>query len=84
MRNVVPEHKDVLRIIHQNGLGRNPENVAHDGHRGPKEIGVGPEFLSWLTDPVLDGGGALMDFGVLRANLFTYLMDTSDRLQSQR
>jgi predicted dehydrogenase len=49
--------------------------VAHDGHRGPKEIGVGPEFLAWLTDPMLDGGGALMDFGCYGANLFTYLMD---------
>ena len=67
--------KDVYRIIHQNGLGEIRKMVAHDGHRGPKEIGVGPEFLSWLTDPVLDGGGALMDFGCYGANLFTYLMD---------
>ncbi len=67
--------KDVYGIIHQNGLGEIRKMVAHDGHRGPKEIGVGPEFLSWLTDPVLDGGGALMDFGCYGANLFTYLMD---------
>ena len=26
--------------------------VTHYGHQGPKEIGVGPEFFSWLTDPV--------------------------------
>ena len=25
--------------------------VVHDGHQGPKEIGVGPEFLRFLTDP---------------------------------
>jgi predicted dehydrogenase len=67
--------KDVYRIIHQNGLGEIRKMIAHDGHRGPKEIGVGPEFLSWLTDPVLNGGGALMDFGCYGANLFTYLMD---------
>ena len=67
--------KDVYRIIHQNGLGEIRKMVAHDGHRGPREIGVGPEFLSWLTDPVLNGGGALMDFGCYGANLFTYLMD---------
>src|SRR5208283_5422048 len=67
--------KDVYRIVHQNGLGEIRKMVAHDGHRGPKEIGVGPEFLSWLTDPVLDGGGALMDFGCYGANLFTYLMN---------
>jgi predicted dehydrogenase len=67
--------KDVYRIVHENGLGEIRKMVAHDGHRGPKEIGVGPEFLSWLTDPVLNGGGALMDFGCYGANLFTYLMD---------
>jgi predicted dehydrogenase len=48
--------------------------VVHDGHQGPKEIGVTREFLSWLTDPVQNGGGALMDFGCYGANLMTYLM----------
>ena len=67
--------KDVYGTLHQNGFGEIRKMIAHDGHRGPKEIGVGPEFLSWLTDPVLDGGGALMDFGCYGANLFTYLMD---------
>ena len=33
-----------------------------------------PEFLRWLTDPVLNGGGALTDFGCYGANLFTWLM----------
>ncbi len=28
--------------------------VVHDGHRGPKEIGVQPEFLAWLTGPYED------------------------------
>jgi len=49
--------------------------VALDGHGGPKEIGVGPEFLSWLTDPVRNGAGALYDFGCYGANLMTWIMD---------
>jgi predicted dehydrogenase len=49
--------------------------VAMDGHQGPKEIGVQPEFFAWLTDPVKDGGGALYDFGCYGANLMTWLMD---------
>lgn len=49
--------------------------VVHAGHQGPQEIGVGPEFLEWLTDPVLNGGGALIDFGCYGANLMTYLME---------
>jgi predicted dehydrogenase len=49
--------------------------VAHDGHRGPKEIGVSREFLEWLTDPILNGGGALIDFGCYGANLATWYMN---------
>ncbi len=49
--------------------------AAMDGHQGPKEIGVGPEFLGWLTDPVKNGAGALFDFGCYGANLMTWMMD---------
>lgn len=48
--------------------------VFHTGHAGPVEIGCNPEFLEWLTDPVLNGGGALTDFGCYGANLSTWLM----------
>ena len=48
--------------------------VVHDGHQGPKEIGVSKEFFEWLTDPVKNGGGALIDFGCYGANLITWLM----------
>lgn len=47
--------------------------VMHHGHPGPREIGVGPEFLVWLTDPYWNGAGALMDFGCYGANLSTWL-----------
>lgn len=47
--------------------------VIHDGHQGPKEIGCDQYFLNWLTDPVQNGGGALIDFGCYGANLMTYL-----------
>jgi predicted dehydrogenase len=48
--------------------------VVHDGHRGPKEIGVGPEFLGWLTDPKQNGAGALFDFGCYGVDLATWFM----------
>jgi len=57
-----------------NYLGNIKKVVIHDGHEGPKEIGVNKEFFDWLTDPVQNGGGALMDFGCYGANLMTYLM----------
>jgi predicted dehydrogenase len=48
--------------------------VVHDGHRGPREIGCSETFLKWLTDPKLNGGGALPDFGCYGADLVTWLM----------
>jgi predicted dehydrogenase len=59
----------------EKALGEIRKVVVHDGHRGPKEIGVQPEFLAWLTDPEKNGAGALFDFGCYGANLMTWLMD---------
>lgn len=55
-------------------LGDLRKIVVHDGHEGPKEIGVGPEWLPWLTDPIQNGAGALFDFGCYGADLATVLM----------
>jgi glucose-fructose oxidoreductase len=62
-------------LVHEKALGEIRKIVVHDGHSGPKEIGVGPEFLVWLIDPKLNGGGALFDFGCYGADLATWLMD---------
>lgn len=62
-------------LVHENAIGEIRKVVVHDGHQGPKEIGVQPEFFAWLTDPKLDGGGALYDFGCYGADLMTWLMD---------
>lgn len=56
-------------------LGPIRKVVVHNGHQGPKEIGVNKEFLDWLTDPVQNGGGAITDFGCYGANLMTWLMN---------
>lgn len=47
---------------------------VYDGHQGPIEIGCSKQFTDWLTDPVLNGGGAVMDFGCYGANLATWLL----------
>ena len=70
-----PSNRAAYDLVHDNALGEVRKVVVHDGHRGPKEIGVGPEFLNWLTDPKLNGGGALLDFGCYGADLMTWLMD---------
>jgi predicted dehydrogenase len=55
-------------------IGELRKLVFHDGHRGPKEIGVSPEFFKWLTDPKQNGGGALFDFGCYGVDLTTWMM----------
>ena len=62
-------------LAHDGTIGDIRKIVVHDGHSGPKEIGVQPEFLNWLVDPKLNGGGALFDFGCYGADLATWLLD---------
>ena len=71
----IASNRAAYDLVHGHALGDVRKVVVHDGHSGPKEIGVGPEFLSWLTDPKLNGGGALFDFGCYGADLMTWLMD---------
>ena len=65
--------KSFQLVNDSNFVGNIKKVVIHDGHQGPKEIGCEKEFLDWLTDPVQNGGGALIDFGCYGANLMTYL-----------
>jgi glucose-fructose oxidoreductase len=60
--------------VAKGALGDLRRIVVHDGHEGPKEIGVPPEFLKWLEDPEQNGDGALYDFGCYGADLVTWLM----------
>jgi glucose-fructose oxidoreductase len=69
-----PSNTAVYHLVRDGALGDVRKVVIHDGHKGPKEIGVPPEFLSWLTDPSRNGAGALFDFGCYGADLMTWLM----------
>jgi scyllo-inositol 2-dehydrogenase (NADP+) len=64
----------IASLVGQGRIGPIRKIVVHDGHQGPKEIGVSDDFFRWLTDPVLNGGGALIDFGCYGADLITGLM----------
>jgi predicted dehydrogenase len=61
-------------LLRTGSIGELRKVVVHDGHKGPEKIGVSREFLSWLLDPVQNGGGAITDFGCYGANLMTFLM----------
>jgi predicted dehydrogenase len=69
-----PSVHAAFALVRGGTVGAVHKVVVHDGHSGPARICT-PYFLNWLTDPVLDGGGALMDFGCYGADLVTCLMD---------
>ncbi len=68
-------HKAYELVKTQNKIGELRKIMVHDGHKGPKKIGVNSEFLDWLTDPIENGGGAEIDFGCYGVNLLTWFMD---------
>ncbi len=67
-------YQDIYNSVKNDSIGSIKKMVAHDGHQGPKEIGCSTDFLSWLTDPLLNGAGALNDFGCYGADLMTWFM----------
>ena len=71
---MVREQRAAYNEAEQGELGAIRRVVVHDGHKGPKEIGVQPEFLKWLEDPAENGAGALYDFGCYGVDLMTWLM----------
>ena len=71
-----PGNQAAYTMVHdEHQIGDIRRIVVHDGHRGPKEIGCSTNFLAWLTDPILNGGGAINDFGCYGADLATWLFD---------
>lgn len=67
-------NRQAYELLQQGKLGELRKVIVRDGHQGPKEIGVGPEFLGWLTDPKKNGAGALFDFGCYGVDLMTWMM----------
>lgn len=70
-----PSTFKAYEILQSGEVGDIRKMIVNDGHKGPKNIGVSEEFLEWLTDPSLNGGGAIIDFGCYGANLITWLQD---------
>lgn len=65
---------EAYKLIEEGAIGDITRINVYDGHQGPFEIGCGKEFTDWLTDPKLNGGGAVIDFGCYGANLATWLL----------
>ena len=67
-------NREAYNELEAGKLGELRKVIVRDGHEGPKEIGVGPEFMTWLTDPAKNGAGALYDFGCYGVDLMTWMM----------
>lgn len=67
--------REAKRQAEAGELGSIRKMIFRHGHKGPREIGCSEEFLEWLTDPVQNGGGAIVDFGCYGAALATWLMN---------
>jgi predicted dehydrogenase len=63
-----------FEMVSRNMVGDLRKIIVYDGHKGPQEIRVNSEFLEWLTDPVQNGGGAVIDFGCYGADLITWIL----------
>ncbi len=61
-------------LLAEKEIGSVRKVIVRDGHNGPIAIHSAPSFLTWLTDPKLNGAGALYDFGCYGADLMTWLM----------
>jgi glucose-fructose oxidoreductase len=70
-----PSNTEAFNLFKQGALGPMVKAIFREGHQGPKLIGVGPDFLSWLTDPKQNGAGALFDFGCYGPDLMTWFMN---------
>ncbi len=70
-----PTNEKAYQLFKEGKVGALRKVIVRDGHKGPKKIGVSKEFLEWLIDPELNGGGAIMDFGCYGANLMTWLQN---------
>lgn len=64
----------VKEMVDAGDIGPVRRILVYDGHQGPFEIRCSKKFTDWLTDPVLNGGGAVMDFGCYGADLATWLL----------
>ncbi len=76
-----PTNHEAYRLVNEEeAIGKVHRIEVYDGHEGPIEIRCGKEFTDWLTDPVLNGGGAVIDFGCYGANLATWLLNGEEPL----
>ena len=62
-----PANIEAKKLVDSGAIGKPWRLHGIVGHGGPGSGGTGRFFFDWLTDPVKNGGGALVDFGCYNA-----------------
>jgi predicted dehydrogenase len=62
-----PANENAKKLVDSGTIGKPWRLHGIVGHGGPGSGGTGRFFFDWLTDPVKNGGGALVDFGCYNA-----------------
>jgi predicted dehydrogenase len=62
-----PSNIEARKLVDSGVIGKPWRLHGIVGHGGPGSGGTGKYFFDWLTDPVKNGAGALMDFGCYNA-----------------
>lgn len=75
---------DLKRRLDAGEIGHAFHLRYRNGHHGPKEIGCGPEFVGWLYDERLNGGGAIADFGSYGCAVARYLLGMPETVYAVR
>jgi predicted dehydrogenase len=75
-----PRLQRAFELIEQGMIGQVFQVNYRAAHAGPREQGCSPYFSDWLYDPVLNGAGALMDYGSYGAALSCHLLGLPSRV----
>lgn len=67
-------YQEVYNTVNRDSIGSIKNITIHTGSEGPAEAGGSKQYLSWLTNPEMNGGGALTDFGCYGIDLITWFM----------
>jgi len=78
-----PSLRTAKRLLDSGKLGRLLEARYLIGHQGPVQNKLPGEFLAWLLDPELNGGGAMADFACYGVVLTGWLIgETPDSVSA--
>ncbi len=72
-----PTNEKAIDLLNEGRIGDLRKVVVRDGHKGPKILNISQDFLDWLLDPVLNGGGAITDFGCYGVSLMNWMTKNS-------